>query len=316
MLLHAVQKALTIRKREDGGTRGIIPKLPGLSALFLARACLVLARPFDDMYSSINRYFLQSLMDNGAFQDLFRVPGFISMYSSGVDEPVQARTQRQWALKLVRDGFLDEDCFKSLVSCHAPELLLSSVDNFRHRDQSFAGREETCLLLSTLLKVLEVGGAKTHEVLTGRVGLLHWIRSVLVGRPELDVLPDAESRLLFVRITGIAVERAENLVGKVELSEWCSTCAPPLVNLSLQSMRDIQAKGVELVERQLSSCAAALLCRLGQYLQDDDALINEADSIDLASALELIRFTHFSRKGDLLLRCVACRCVLGPIPLL
>lgn len=269
LLLRSVQKAFCIRFGDLKLESVSVPKFPGLSALFLARASLILAKPADDMYSAMNRYFLQSTADSGAFQDAFRVPCFIALFNSASEEPGLARIQRMWSLRLVRDGFLDEDCLKPLLSCHALPLFLTSFDSFRIRNDSGSKRydEEAILLLSTLSKVLEFGGAKAQEYLIGRLGLLHWLHSVLVGRPISDLLPDDESPLLFIRLVCLVLESAESHVGRSELTDWCKRTAQPILDMTLTYLIAQDSGSCRQAEK-LSIEAARLLNRISGYVSD------------------------------------------------
>jgi Nucleolar pre-ribosomal-associated protein 1 len=302
LLLRSVQKAFCIRFGDVKLESLDVPKFPGLSALFLARASLILSRPDDDMYSAMNRYFLQSTTENGAFQDIFRVPCFIALFNSASEEPGLARIQRLWALRLVRDGFLDGDCLKPLLSCHALPLFLTSFDSFRIRSESDLKRydEEAILLLSILCKVLESGGAKAQEILTGRLGLLHWLHSVLVGRPILDLLPDDESRLLFLKLVCLAIDGAESHDGRSELSDWCNRTAQAIVDMTLASLNAQDNESCRQAEK-LSIGAAGLLKRISGFVSDVEKQASSKHAVlHFKAVIELLKRAPESTRSELL----------------
>ena len=310
MILRSVQKALAIRRIEaDEQEQGLVPRLPGVSALFLARACLVVTRPNDDMYPAINQYFLNSLTDHGAYQDMFRLPGFMSLYHSTVEDPDLARKHRMWALRIVKDGFLDETCFKPLFSCHAPELILTSFDNFRHRSGTTAGEEETALLLSSLLKVLQFGGPKMSAAVHGRLGLPYWMHSVLVGRPILEMLPTLDSLILFLRISSSVITNARTLMEDEELHEWCARCSNSLAKLLLNSVKANGAWASERNKRNFGAHATDLLSNLATVLERAQGE-NRIDGLDLQSANELIEVTPATNQRCLTV--VLCSMPLAP----
>jgi hypothetical protein len=180
MLLKAVHQALTIETISKGLKRGDVPKLPGVSAIFLAKACLVLSKPGDKLFPVINRFFLRIEEEHGAFQDLYRLPGFASFLCSSADEPGQAFFERTWVLRLLHDGFLDEDCYRPTASCHALELIVSNIDSFRN---CASNDQDTILTLKILAKVVRKAGDRGNTHIFGRLGLLHWMKSILVSRP-------------------------------------------------------------------------------------------------------------------------------------
>jgi Nucleolar pre-ribosomal-associated protein 1 len=309
LLLRSVQKSFCIRfaglKLESLG----IPKFPGLSALFLARASLILTRPADDLYSAMNRYFLMSTADSGAFQDAFRVPSFIALFNSASEEPGLARIQRLWSLRLVRDGFLDEDCLKPLLSCHALPLFLTSFDSFRIRNDSGLKRydEEAILLLSTLCKVVEFGGAKAQEFLTGRLGLLFWLHSVLVGRPISDLIPDDESPLLFVQLVCLVLDSTEPHVGRSELGDWCKRTAQPIVDMTLTSLI-AQENGPCRQAEKLCIGTAGLLTRISRFVSDLEnresskhGILSKDGILNFKGAIELLKRAPEATRAELVM---------------
>jgi hypothetical protein len=251
MVLHSVQRALVIRqgKRKSSGLFSEstleVPKLPSLVAIFLARASLTISRPEDSLYVALNRFFLKSEADHGAFQDMNRLPAFISLFCSSADDAGQARKERMWAVQLLKDGCLDPSCYGLVASCHAPELILTSFDNFRARPIS-EDREgaETSLLLSSVRALIEYGGRRATNHLVGRMGLLSWLRSITLSRPIAELLPTEKTRIAFLKLVSVAVERAslcERTRSDVTMQEITALTEPVL-----QLVNDCPAEGFSI----------------------------------------------------------------------
>ena len=186
-----------------------VPRLPSFVAIFLARASLVASRPDDAIFVAINRFFLKTEEDHGAFQDMHRLPAFISLFCSISDEPTQAKKERLFALQLLRDGCIEPACYRLAAACHAPELLLTSFDNYRSR-QLLDDRDyiESSLILEALTAMVAHGGRPAVHHLVGRVGLLSWLRSVSVSRPISSLFPTTRSKISFLNLLSISVEKA------------------------------------------------------------------------------------------------------------
>jgi len=194
LLLNAVQRAYIVQRAESENN-GIVPSLSPLVATFLAKSSLSIAKPDDPMYEPLNRFFLKSDADHGAFQDMSRLPGFIALFCSASDDPLQSRKERIWALQLIRDGFLTASCYRLVSSCHATELLLSAFENVRLSPFSPEMKSvEYNLLLDALKTFLDHGGRKASAHLIGRIGLLSWIRSLCTARPVEVLFPIASTR--------------------------------------------------------------------------------------------------------------------------
>jgi hypothetical protein len=296
MLLDSVQRALTIHRAEDvsaesqGETTPVF-LLPGVSAVFLARACLVLANPGSSMFAAMNRSFLRIHDDHGAFQDLKRLPAFISLFCSAADDPWQARKERMWAMELVRDGFVDEDCYGTLAACHAPELLLTSFENFRSRSGN--DRDGECgLLLATLSRVLSYGGQRAGSHLVGRLGILSWMRSILVGRPANEVLPTLVLRLSFMRLAISVARTALDFIPEDELPLATVGLAQPALELCLNSELDGKTDGGSLGEHDsyspLFSATSEFLAALSSARVDEKSRDEQPDGISLTSASKFL----------------------------
>lgn len=227
MLLHSVHRFLAVRRstlqsrKEENSAEPpnkspvwVVPQLLGFPAVFLARAAFVLTRPGDSMYSPINKYFLSIDKEHGAFKDMNRIPAFIFFLCSSSDEPVdQARNERLWALKLLKAGFLNGSSFKMVSSCHAPELLLTTIydHRMRHLSRNSGGKhqsEESVVLIQAVSAMVQFGGNQASHQLIGRMGLLSWLRSVLESPVVDQILPSRASRIAFLVLISTSVRQA------------------------------------------------------------------------------------------------------------
>lgn len=239
MILNSVQRCLVIEKAcsmggESEADSSSIPKLMPIVALFLARASLVLSRPDDALYMPVNRYFLKTEYDHGAFQDLNRLPGFMSLFCSANADTDQSRAERIWALQLLRDGLVDSACYRLAASCHAPELILSSFENVRlSRSSDETKGTEYSLLHDSLRMMVDNGGHAAHAHLLGRLGILSWIRSYCTSRSIDEAFPTSKSAISFCRLTDSVIYAARNtprLQSRI-LRDEANGLAQPLASL-------------------------------------------------------------------------------------
>ena len=194
MLLNSVQLGFVLRKAmlASKGLSSEIPKLPSLSAIFLAKALLILTKPGDIMYSAMNKYFLKLNQGHGAYNDMTRLPAFMALFCSASDE--HPERERQWVLQCLRDSFLGG--YHMVASCHAPELLLTTLGRTRLDDV------ERLLILQVLTRLLQFGDKPATHHLLGRVGLLSWLHAFLVSQP----LPD-ETAIAVLDLVEVAVQQ-------------------------------------------------------------------------------------------------------------
>lgn len=264
MLLDSVQRGLCIWASRHSGPIDAIPKLPTVSSVFLATACLVLTKPSDDLFVHVNRYFLNSGVDHGAFQDLFRLPAFVSLFCPNTDDHKLAVKQKRFAISLLRDSFVGDDCFRPVSACHALDLLftafISPSTGYR------LGDETRVLVLDALFRVVSESSTINLAQLIGRNGLLCWIRSVLVGGPVDRRLPEEESRLAFARLTDSAFDAAWRCIPALssdELREHCFDLMRPIVMVAIYEA----GKGVK------EHCMR-ILFRLADQLEIDGSSAN------------------------------------------
>lgn len=253
MIINSVQRGLVVRRATQISRRGsvvppadlLVPMLPAVSAIFLARASLIIVKPGDALFAPLNKFFLRIDHDCGAYQDISRLPAFISLFCSSSDEPGQARRERLWALQQLKDGFVDEGSCRAVLSCHAPELLMTSFDSYASRYEEGDGDLERILLLETLTTVIARGGNRAARHLFSRVGLLSWIRAILVGRPMCQVLPTVLCQTKFLRLLSVAVETARLTLDSIAMEietfvEEVSNLARPVLQLYTSSQSNVE----------------------------------------------------------------------------
>ena len=262
LILNSVQRALAIRLAGKSTGRDEIGALPGVTALFLARAFLVLCRPRDRLYVPTNRYFLRIQKDHGAFPDLLRLPAFISLLCSAADDPDQLRSERLWALTLLRDGFLDESCYKPLLACHGMELILTALHDARCK--SFEDKVgETGVLLEIIYTILVRGGDKCHADLFSRVGLLSFLRSFLTAGNLLEMLPTTKTRILLIQLFETALQKGGSLFSGEDFRASTDGLAEEIIRFGLKSSQSAQcdnrkggAKSETVASRTVSTLAS------------------------------------------------------------
>ena len=180
-----------------------IPMLPAVSAIFLAKALLIVSRPGDDMYGPINRYFLRLVDYHGAFQDCFGLPAFLSLYCSSSAELSRCRIERGWALLCLKDGVVDEYCYRIISQHHVPELLMSSVDSMMDDPDSHS---ELYLTLDVIETLIQSGGVHASTHLIKRQGLLSWLHGIISWRRISSVFPYVALKCKFLNLITAAVD--------------------------------------------------------------------------------------------------------------
>jgi len=313
LVLNAVQRSLVVRQAEDDTTErkstsnSLVPKLPGFSAIFLARASLLLARPNDPMFVAINRAFLRTETDFGAFQDLTRVPVFVSLFCTSSNDPDQLKSERRFSLDLVRDGLTEEEIYKLLVACHCPELLLTSLEC--SRACSFLQRDdEALLILQTLTKFVVSGGDQASSHLIDRIGIFPWLRSLLCGG-NINALFSSRSA------------RTEVLILLVEVTRRASTrmSTHELVAVTSGFAQSVLSMAIEMIDCATTARASATtieqVCEFLTLLQgfylDDGRVASEkcyqSDGYNLASAVTFLSKIDADNESD---RCIGSLCTL------
>ena len=210
----AVRRSIQIHKRdtpesgEHVGTSATnlyqykIPMLPAVSAIFLAKALLVLSSPEHDMYGQMNRYFLRLTDYHGAFPDCFGIPSFLSLYCSSSDDITRSRSERNYALHMLKDGVVDEYCYRIISQHHVPELIMSSFDCMIDDPES---KSELSLTVEVIETFVRAGGKNASNHLIKRQGILSWLHGILSWRQISHVLPDVALKCKFLDLITTAV---------------------------------------------------------------------------------------------------------------
>ena len=221
MIMSSIQRGLALRRsiqihkkdtHEGGEAKGVsatdgrkynVPMLPAVSAIFLAKALLLLSKPEDDMYGQMNRYFLRLTDYHGAFQDCFGIPAFLSLYCSSSDDIARSRVERNWALHILKDGVVDEYCYRIISQHHVPELIMSSFDCMIDDPES---KSEIYLTIEVIGTFLLAGGKNASDHLIQRQGILSWLHGILSWRLIPLVFPDDSLKCKFLDLITTAVD--------------------------------------------------------------------------------------------------------------
>lgn len=332
MLLNAVQRAFVLRFCDDPFHKETplfdVPELPGFPALFLAKASLILPHPGDPLYTAINRAFLRSENDAGGFQDLTRLPVFVSLFCSAADTPDQLTAERKFAIALVKDGFVDGGSHKLLVQCHCIELLMTSIESSLMRPSACLS-DELSLLLDALTKILALGGASSASHLLNRLGLVSWICALLCGKP---IITDQQAVVgLFTLLLEVfKVARAnEAIISKEDFVITTSGVAQVVISISLNLQNERGSLHSKESSQVISlACQVLTVLTLSFSLTDLTSDLTTAhyfvkhtqpDGLRLQSAIQFLSQTRYLPKqlGSALfaVSCLPVRCDSEPTEL-
>ena len=178
--------------------------LPAVNSLFLARSVLILAKPAVKMYPAISKFFLRR--ENHGTHINADLPAFMTLYWSAADGIVRARTERQWAVNLLKDGTLDELCYKVTARRRAPELLLTSFEILAKRSDNDHDKSEGLLLLDTIQNLLENDGILSFHHLVCTIGLFSWIKEVLQSRLSMPLFVTSAMKHKIVKLLHSALD--------------------------------------------------------------------------------------------------------------
>jgi hypothetical protein len=211
MLVNSVRRSLVIRnaaQKIEGSFDGCtVRRLPSVSAIFLSRAATVLAKPGDAMFVPMNKFFLKVELEHGAYQDLTRLPAFVSLFCSSSEEPPgQSQRERTWALRLLEDGFLEDSCYRLVASCHAPALVQTFLATVQPAERDKDGKLNI-LIVRTLCRFLTDGGPNACTHLIGRMGLLSFLRCLLT---EESMISEERAGALF-RLIQLSLQGAVDM---------------------------------------------------------------------------------------------------------
>ena len=284
MLLDSVHRGLAIRLSGLDNDGDEVPKVPGTSALFLARVVLILAKPNNDQFAESNRYFLRIEENGGAFVDFHRIPMFITLFCSSSEDRLQATRERLAALDFLRHTFIDEDCFKPLLACHAPEMLLSAYECVQDE-------RELTALTETLIRILEKGGEKACLHLLSRLALLWWLYSSLSSSTRLDNIATDSGVISFSKLLQVATDKGKQVLPSSDF--YASTRFLPQKLLDFFLNR-VSAGQFSREAKESTMCAVIeVLCAIGGSSQeirvDHGEGINPNDAINFLSSIPDMR---------------------------
>jgi len=308
MVMDSVQRALTLRcamhlarnekhKAAECQSHPPVSMLPAVSAVFLAKAVLVVTKPGDDMFNRSNQIFLSQSENHGAFKDCFDLPAFISLFCCNMsEEPRQALTERIWALYLLKDGVQDEFSFRVASRRHVQALLLTSLDSHTcRRHISGVGFEQT-LLLETMHRLLVRGGRPAFSHLVSNMGILSWIRGILLGRKSFALQTvDMCCQLLEILNTTVAQiqERLEDEVPIEHLCVEALNLAGPVVCLCNNvSKGGVSGRQSTLLYMPLLESVCCYLKALRPFVASvQQSGLSPENGVRLSSAMEFIADT-------------------------
>ena len=230
--------------------------VPPPCAIFLAKASLILSSPRDDLYPSLNRYFLRIDIDHGAVQDIHRFPCFVPLFCSSTTTENIAFKERYWAVETFRDGFINEACFRPMMGCHAFELLLTRLEV-----STVLNAAEFDMLVSAVSRVVERCGQHGLSHLVSKVGLLAWLSSSFIaGR----LIPEHLTGLTNVlNLLSLVIDRCHCLLSSKEivvtirglpeaiLREYRKSCD---ISRNRDGEKDITLAAFQRVLLQLKEC--------------------------------------------------------------
>lgn len=201
----AVRRAMQLQKAKEAHESGPIntPMLPAVSAVFLAKSLMVISRPADDMYGPINRYFLRLNDHHGAFQDCFTLPAFLSLYCNASDDQSKCKVERNWALLALKDGTVDDFCYRIICQSHIPELVMSSLDSSMGNPDYTS---EVSLTVEVISSLIRSGGSRASNHMIHRLGILSWLHGIVSWREFSSVLPYTSLKCKYLRLICAAVQ--------------------------------------------------------------------------------------------------------------
>jgi hypothetical protein len=235
------------------------------------------AKPDDGLYVAINRFFLKTEANHGAFQDWNRLPGFISLFCASSEDPEEARVERLWALHLLRDGMLDEESYQIVLKSHAPELVLTSFENVYASKFSPGQKEvEYVLLFESMRSMLRRGGSSASNHLIGRLGLLSWTRSWCDSKPMAEAFQSIRTRIAFCRLLRAAIKASSETPRLLTSSLVHEACGiiQPLVSLLLLPTSFASSSSEESEATVTQECLSVLrdIKNLLMLLNENDEL--------------------------------------------
>eukprot|EP00536_Pseudo-nitzschia_multiseries_P000376 jgi/Psemu1/300015/fgenesh1_kg.5_\ len=247
----------------------------------------------------MNRHFLKTENEHGAFQDMKRLPAFMSLFCSSSEDPNQSRAERMWGLQMLSNGVVDASCYRLLTSCHAPELVLSSFENIRLSQASCEAKgAETCSIFESLKSMIDNGGYGAHVHLIRRCGLLSWMSSICTSRSLTEAFPTERSRVSFCHLANSLLETVfcNPQLRSSELIDEIAGLIQPLVSLSLLQCHSGQSSSDALKASLLALRALSIgLRHVTDYGVPFPGVLPLGASVD--SSIRILRMADDSMKA-------------------
>jgi len=294
MVLDSVRRGILRISSEE---KVYVPMLPNVSSSFLARSISIVTKPADPMYASINAYFLRS--DDGVFKDTSKLPAFIGLYCSCSSDG-QAKRERLWALRFLKDSVVDGYCFKLVIHRQIPFILMNSFDSIMSKGANSKDTSEQVLILEVFERFLSRGGKVVISFLIKQLGFLSWLHGILSSR-NIDLsLPSVSLRCTFLSLTkealGVIVSNIHTFDVK-ELSDFSHESKLLLRSVaSLYERASAEIKSVVSPDGlQKINCDISDIC----YFTSEILSMTSTEShteigIPLSMAIDLLKYFAFS----------------------
>ena len=282
VLLNSLQRGMAIRRAIFPSK---CPRLPVVSAIFLAKASFIINKPGDPMFGPINKYFLKIDEGYGAYNDFNRLPGFIPFFCSSADEGDQAKRDRIWALQFLKDAFVDSSCYRMISSCHAPELILTTLQGLSARSDEDVDLERI-LLLETVTRLVQHGERAAGSHFIERLGLLSWLASFLGSDNVTVVLPTSDSRRAYLELVLVTIQEVNASLTR-QLTEQETSEFSFLLQPILSVFATIEESSDRAIKDLACKVVHTLISQMGS-IEERFASISTINGIHVASALHTL----------------------------
>lgn len=255
------------------------------TAIYLARASLILSHPSHPLYEAINRSILSTEKDAGAFQDISRLPGFLVLFCSTSTDVEQLRFERVFALRLLRDGFVTKDSFSYLAKCRAPEILMASIYTPPPYPTFHERLNEHLLIVDIFEKILlfSVDDLKLRDFI-GRVGFFSWLRCALMSRENYNHQYYAK----LLRLLSSALSTRFDVI--TDFEQMTCGLANAVVEKTLEFVLSTRTGEVSTraIHDVLTSCCVALVSIEGTISSEKRASLDYGQGIDVKTTAHFI----------------------------
>lgn len=137
----------------------LIPRLPAVGALYLARSALIMTHPLDPMFKPINNFIISKQYINFSV-----VPDLLDLFHN---TDIQFMERRTWMLKILRDGVKTFADVKVLLKSVAFKIILDFYSS------NLSDIKQKLLVLEILNSCIRI--PKAAKILTEGYGLFAWL---------------------------------------------------------------------------------------------------------------------------------------------